>query len=78
MELPNLKLEDSKACRLICDKKYTVDIEASEDEQIVQIYSALCIMPPESRNEMFEALLEVNLFCRETGGVCIWVRPKNM
>jgi len=68
MGLPNLKLDENKVCRLIFDKKYTVDIEASEDEKIVHIYSAMCIIPPENREPLYEALGEANLFGRGTGG----------
>lgn len=73
MGLPNLKLDDNKVCRLIFDKKYTVDIEASEDEKIVHVYSAMCIIPPEDREPMYEALLEANLFGRGTGGAAFGV-----
>lgn len=68
MGLPNLKLDSNKVCRLIFDKKYTVDIEASEDLKTVHIYSALCIIPPEGREKLYEVLLEANLFGRGTGG----------
>lgn len=68
MGLPNLKLDDNKVCRLIFDKKFTVDIEASEDLKIVHIYSALCIIPPRDKENLYEALLEANLFGRGTGG----------
>lgn len=67
MNLPNLKLDDNKVCRLIFDKKFTVDIEASEDLKTVHLYSALCIIPPRDKENLYEALLEANLFGRGTG-----------
>lgn len=68
MGLPNLKLDENRVCRLIFDKKFTVDIEASDDEQTVHIYSALCMIPPRDKEKLFESLLEGNLFGRGTGG----------
>lgn len=68
MGLPNLKLDGNKVCRLIFDKKFTVDIEASEDLKIVHIYSALCIIPARDKETLYESLLEANLFGRGTGG----------
>ncbi len=68
MGLPNLKLDENKVCRLIFDKKFTVDIEASEDEKNVHIYSAICIIPPVDKETLYETLLEANLFGRGTGG----------
>lgn len=68
MGLPNLKLDANKVCRLIFDKKFTVDIEASEDLTIVHLYSALCTIPPSDKENLYESLLEANLFGRGTGG----------
>lgn len=68
MGLPNLKLDENKVCRLIFDKKFTIDIEASEDLKIVHLYSAICIIPPENQLKLYESLLEANLFGRGTGG----------
>lgn len=68
MGLPNLKLDENKVCRLIFDKKFTIDIEASEDLKTVHIYSAICIIPPENQLKLYESLLEANLFGRGTGG----------
>lgn len=73
MGLPNLKLDDNKVCRLIFDKKFTVDIEASEDLKKVHIYSALCTIPPRDKENLFESLLEANLFGRGTGGAAFGV-----
>jgi len=68
MGLPNLKLDNNKVCRLIFDKKFTVDIEASEDLKIVHLYSAICVIPPRDKENLYESLLEANLFGRGTGG----------
>lgn len=73
MGLPNLKLDNNKVCRLIFDKKFTVDIEASEDLKIVHLYSALCTIPPRDKENLYEALLEANLFGRGTGGASFGV-----
>lgn len=73
MGLPNLKLDENKVCRLIFDKKFTVDIEASEDLKIVHIYSALCIIPPRDKENLYESLLEASLFGRGTGGASFGV-----
>lgn len=73
MGLPNLKLDENKVCRLIFDKKFTVDIEASEDLKIVHIYSALCTIPPRDKENLYESLLEANLFGRGTGGASFGV-----
>ena len=73
MGLPNLKLDENKVCRLIFDKKFTIDIEASEDLKTVHIYSALCIIPPRDKETLYESLLEANLFGRGTGGAAFGV-----
>lgn len=73
MGLPNLKLDANKVCRLIFDKKFTVDIEASEDLKIVHLYSALCTIPPSDKETLYESLLEANLFGRGTGGAAFGV-----
>lgn len=73
MGLPNLKLDDNKVCRLVFDKKFTIDIEASEDLKTVHIYSALCIIPPRDKENLYESLLEANLFGRGTGGAAFGV-----
>lgn len=73
MGLPNLKLDENKVCRLIFDKKFTIDIEASEDLKTVHIYSALCTIPPSNKEPLYEALLEANLFGRGTGGAAFGV-----
>lgn len=73
MGLPNLKLDNNKVCRLIFDKKFTVDIEASEDLKIVHLYSAICTIPPRDKENLYESLLEANLFGRGTGGATFGV-----
>lgn len=73
MGLPGLKLDDNKVCRLIFDKKFTVDIEASQDLKTVHLYSPVCIIPPEGRENFYEGLLEANLFGRGTGGAAFGV-----
>lgn len=73
MGLPGLKLDDNKVCRLIFDKKFTVDIEASEDLKTVHLYSAICVIPPEGKESFYEGLLEANLFGRGTGGAAFGI-----
>lgn len=73
MGLPQLKLDQNKVCRLVFDKKYTVDIEASEDLKTVYVYSALCIIPPENKETLYQSLLEANLFGRGTGGAAFGI-----
>ncbi|OIO60650.1 MAG: hypothetical protein COZ46_01295 [Verrucomicrobia bacterium CG_4_10_14_3_um_filter_43_23] len=68
MGLGNLKLDENKVCRLIFDKKFTVDIEANDDESIAHIYSAVCIIPPIEKEALYEKLLDANPFGRGTGG----------
>lgn len=68
MGLGNLKLDENKVCRLIFDKKFTVDIEANDDESVAHIYSAVCIIPPIEKEALYEKLLNANPFGRGTGG----------
>ena len=68
MGLDGLKLDENRVCRLVFDKQYAVDIEASEDEKIVHIYSKVTTAPPEHRDEFYALLLEANLFGKGTGG----------
>lgn len=68
MGLDNLKLDENRVCRLVFDKEFAVDIEASEDEKIVHIYAKVVSAPPEKREEFYALLLEANLFGKGTGG----------
>ncbi len=68
MGLENLKLDQNRVCRLVFDKKYIVDIEATEDEKIVHIYSTIAPIPPENKEQFYELFLEANLFGKGTGG----------
>ena len=68
MGLENLKLDQNRVCRLVFDKKYVVDIESTEDEKIVHIYSTITSIPPEHKEKFYETFLEANLFGKGTGG----------
>lgn len=68
MGLGKLKLDDNRVCRLVFDRKFTVDIEATHDEKIVHIYAAVCIIPPFNKEKLYETILDSNPFGRGTGG----------
>lgn len=68
MGLDNLKLDQNRVCRLVFDKKYVVDIEATEDEKVVHIYSTITAIPAEGKERFYETFLEANLFGKGTGG----------
>jgi hypothetical protein len=68
MNLPGLKLDENRVCRLIFDKVLVVDIEASEDGRTIYIYGKAGEVPPEGKEEFMGTLLEANLFGKGTGG----------
>jgi len=68
MGLPNLKLDQHRVCRLIFDKKFTVDIEATDDERVVHFYALVGEVPPHDKDKFMAYLLEANLFGKGTGG----------
>ena len=70
MGIPSLKLDENNVCRLVFDKKMTVDMEASSDGKKGYIYSVVCPIPIETveKEKLFDALMEANLFGHGTGG----------
>src|SRR5947209_10837058 len=64
----DLKLDDKNTCQLIFDNRIVVDIEApSSPGDIVFFSSAIGVIPPTSRELIFQDLLEGNLYGRGTG-----------
>jgi hypothetical protein len=64
----NVTLNDEGVCRLVFDDRFSVDVEASPDNDAVHLYSVLCPVPPENKEPFYERLLEANLFGGDTGG----------
>ena len=64
----NVTLNDEGVCRLVFDDRFSVDVEASPDNDAVHLYSVLCPIPPENKEPFYERLLEANLFGGDTGG----------
>ncbi|NDC10561.1 MAG: CesT family type III secretion system chaperone [Oxalobacteraceae bacterium] len=67
MGLPDLRLDEGRACQLIFDGRVAVDIE------LVFLHSTVGIVRPEGREVVFQHLLEANLFGRGTGGAVLSV-----
>ncbi|MFO1349206.1 MAG: type III secretion system chaperone [Gammaproteobacteria bacterium] len=63
-----VSLNDQGVCRLVFDQRFTVDIEASPDNDTVHLYSVLCPIPSDGKERFYEQLLEANLFGGGTGG----------
>jgi hypothetical protein len=74
MGLPDLRLDEGRACQLIFDGRVAVDIEAPPDEGgLVFLHSTVGIVRPEGHEALFQQLLEANLFGRGTGGAVLSV-----
>lgn len=50
----NVTLSEEGVCRLVFDERFTVDIEASPDNDTVHLYSVLCPIPPEGKERFYE------------------------
>lgn len=73
MGLP-LKLDANRACRLVFDGRIEVDIEAPEGQgDTVHLSCAVGNIPAGSREALYEALLEANLFGRGTGSAVLGI-----
>lgn len=68
MGLGSLKLDENRVCRLVFDSVLVVDIEATEGDQIVNLYATVCTTPAEGKDALYETLLEASLFGLGTGG----------
>lgn len=69
-----LRLDHNRTCRLVFDERWTVDIEApSQHHDSVFLYAVAGKVPPGAGIEFYKALLEANLFGRETLGATLAV-----
>ena len=77
MGIPGLKLNEQNVCRVIFDKKLTVDFESSNDGKTIHIYSTLCSIPSNKaeKERLYNAVMEANLFGHGTGGSSFCADP---
>lgn len=66
--LEGLKLDENGVCRLVFDDVLVVDIESSDDGQVVNLHAQVCEIPAEGREELYKVALEESLFGLGTGG----------
>lgn len=66
----DLKLDESRACRLVFDANLTVDIEAPAvlPDTLVMTCGLSTGIPLDNREVVYQSLLEANFFARGTGG----------
>lgn len=58
--LPSITLDEHNRCVLLFDEKLMINIEFSEEQQSLMVYSYLCENPLEARELVLEKLLEAN------------------
>lgn len=67
-----LRLDRNRACRLVFEDKWTIDIEApAETRDTVFLYGVAGRVPPDADAAFFRTLLEANLFGQETRGATL-------
>lgn len=70
MNLPALKLDESGGCALEFNERITVSFQYREPENELWMYAILGHIP-EGRPELYEKLLQANLFWRHTFGATL-------
>jgi len=65
--LNSLEMDVNNTCRLVFDDRINVDMEATDDNMTLWIYSVIGILPVNNREKFYERLLSANLFGKETG-----------
>lgn len=70
MSLPALKLDENGGCALEFDERITVSLQYREPENQLWMYAILG-HAPEGRPELYERLLQANLFWRHTLGATL-------
>ena len=73
MGLPGLSLDENNHCVLLFDDKVVLNMELNEEKELLIIYSYLGEVPFEGRENIFESLLESNLFWKDTQGATIGI-----
>jgi len=66
--LEGLKLDENGVCRLVFDDVLVVDIESSDNGELVNLHAQVCEIPSEGREELYKLALEESLFGLGTGG----------
>ncbi|WP_461833103.1 type III secretion system chaperone [Desulfothermus sp.] len=67
MGLGTLEMDEDNTCRLVFDDIINVDLEVTDDNKILWIYSVIGVLPVDNREKFYERLLSANLFGKETG-----------
>jgi hypothetical protein len=73
LDLPGLVLDENDHCVLLFDDKVVLNMELDNDKELLIIYSYIGEVPFEGRETIFEALLESNLFWKDTQGATIGI-----
>jgi hypothetical protein len=73
LDLPGLSLDTNGHCVLLFDDKVVLNMELDSEKELLIIYSYLGEVPFEGREIIFEALLESNLFWKDTQGATIGI-----
>jgi hypothetical protein len=69
-----LELDRNRACRLVFDERWTIDIEApAERPGTAFVYAVVGAVPVPADAAFYRGLLEANLFGRETEGATLCV-----
>lgn len=77
MGLSKVALDHNGVCRLVFDKVLVVDIEATKDD-FVYLHAVVGQIPHQQKQELYQALLEANLFGKGTGSASFGIDvPRN-
>lgn len=66
--LPDLSFNDDHCARLLLDDRLPIQFEYDSNSDSIHIYSPLATIPGYGREQLFQDMLEENLFAHETAG----------
>lgn len=74
LKLPDLALDETNVCRVVCDG-HPIDFEKLPDSEELFLIAEVCSLPPEGRETLFQRLLEGNRYGIETTDATLSLDP---
>lgn len=78
IQLPGLAPDDDGYCCLSFDDKITVHIQLDQDTQNLTFFSEVGKINEDYKKDVFERMLEANVFWLGTGGATLGVNAENL
>jgi hypothetical protein len=71
MGLASVELDERNACRLIFDNNFVVDLEASDDAQVLHLVGTIGNVPADADIRFMRGLLSANFMGQDTGNAAL-------